>query len=241
MLATEIMRLTALELLCPTEALTGNRPFPTLAAGRVYDSAIIPVEALSEDDDFTPVLSLYSGEASGGTQRGAMGGDLLFTGVLDVVGELAVRADFSGDSDGGDLSMPLMSENDPDAQATLAALLAQARFAIERSPEGAAFRQVVMGLESIQMMPMAVADIDVRFLRTTMRMTFRMRDDCFDMTSGKPQHFEALLDRLPEGSPNFEKLTNLLTRFSPPVVGDLEVPDIVQAANYSGIKEPSAP
>ncbi|MEL6785659.1 MAG: hypothetical protein AAFO61_14690, partial [Pseudomonadota bacterium] len=225
----------------PTAAIAGDRSFPTMAGDRIYDSAIIPVEALLDDEDFTPALSLYSGEANGATQRGEMGGDLLFTGVLDVVGELAVRAEFGGTDNEDMLSMPLVAENDPIAQSTLAALMAQARFALQNSPEGAAFRQVVMGLSSIQMMPMAVADLDVRFLRTTMRMTFRLRDDDFDHKTGKPTHFERLLERLPEASPNYKKLTGLLARFEPPETAPLEVPQVVPSANYSGIEEPPAP
>ena len=224
MFAPELLRIAALEVLCPTRAIANDFGFPTLAGALVFDSRAVPVTHLRKARGYVPVLSLYSGEAAGETMGGKAGGpDFDFMGTLEVVGELAIVSDMDPKE-----TMPLKAESDPDARLVLAGMMAQARYALETAEGGSMFRAVTMSLQRVELVPYAVPDADMRFHRTTMRMTYDLPDDCFDTQTGKPVGLDNLLAALPPDSVSREKMQALLDHFEPPERVLLDTPDIMQ-------------
>ena len=222
MFSPELLRVAALEVLCPTKAIADDVGFPTLAKALVFDSRAVPVSSLRGVDGYLPVLSLYTGEATGEVLGGKAGGpDFDFMGILEVVGELAIIAD----PESGETA-PMLAESDPEARLVLAAMMAQARFSLETAAEGSLFREVTMSLQRVEMVPFAMPELDIRYHRTTMRMTYDLPDDEFELETGKPKNLKRLLEILPETSVSREKLQLLFDLFEPSTSFPLSTPDI---------------
>lgn len=210
MLAPEALRLVAIEILCPTSALDAGSGFPTVALNRVYDSREIPVQALDPELAYTPVIALYSGDASI-TARGELTDfeDVDHRAVLDIVCELAVFAD----DDQGQFA-DAMAGNDPQARLVLAALCSKVRFLLERSEAGVSWRRLVKRIVSCEAMPFAVPDLGLRFQRTTLRYTVEMRADVYDLDNGGlPEPLRSVAASLPAGSYAKAKLAELAGYF----------------------------
>jgi hypothetical protein len=90
MLFSTALRLAAIECLCPTAAIAGQAAFPTLAGGTVFDSKRPEIGDLDKSKKYTPVVSIYSGEATS-ILRGeaAASNDRAATATLEFVAELA--------------------------------------------------------------------------------------------------------------------------------------------------------
>tara|TARA_R110002020_G_scaffold471284_1_gene698227 strand:- start:20434 stop:21153 length:720 start_codon:yes stop_codon:yes gene_type:complete len=213
MLSAEAVRLAAVEILCPTAAIGGLEPFPTLAGHRVYDSREVAIQDLDQEKDYTPILALHTVE-SGVALRGeaTAAWDTSADAVMDVVAELAVVA---GDQDGDFVDAMPMAETDPSARLVLSALCAQVRFLLERSAGGGLWRRLVKRIVRIELQTFAVPEIGARWQRVTMRFHLEIRDDDFDMENGGlPEPIKSVYAALPAGSYASAKLSELAAAFT---------------------------
>lgn len=93
MLAAEALRLAAVEALCPYAAIQADDGYPTLARHRVYDSRAATLHDLDTAAPYTPVLGLYTPSANSRLRGAASAAwDREATAMLDIIGELAVKA-----------------------------------------------------------------------------------------------------------------------------------------------------
>jgi hypothetical protein len=210
MLSVEALRLVTMEVLRPHAAVVAKAGFPTVAGPRVYDSQEIPLQAIDPDRQYTPVIGLYSGDASS-TPRGEASDftDSDHRAVLDIVVELAIRAA----DDNGEFA-DAMAANDPQARLVLSALCSKIRFLLQRSAKGVLWRKLVKRVVSCEAMPFAIPDLGLRFQRVTLRYTVELRDDCYDLDSGGlPEPLRSVAASLPAGSYAKEKLAELAGYF----------------------------
>jgi hypothetical protein len=211
MLAAEAMRLAAIEALCPTASKASGGDWPTLAAHRVYDSSGILVDQLDGDEPFTPCLSLYTEdvrvERRGDGATSSIGSP---TAVLVINAELATA---STDEDGTMQVLPMV-EDDPQARLLLGALCAQVRKQLVYAPAGSIFREIVGSVEDLRIETFTLPQFDIRWMRNTMRLTCRIKDDKFTDAGGMPEPMLSLFNKLPEGSYARGKLTQLQAAFA---------------------------
>jgi hypothetical protein len=210
MLSSEALRLVTVEILRPTASLISG-VFPTVAGVNVLDSQAIAIEDIDPNRPFTPVIAIYSGDASL-KARGEMT-DLLDVdnqAVLDIVVELAI---VNHDPQGA--FADAMAANDPQARLVLAALCSQVRFMLEQSAAGAPWRKLVKRIVSLEELPFAVPDIGLRFQRIIMRYTVEIAADSYEVEAGGlPEPLRSVYASLPVGSYAHAKLTELASYFA---------------------------
>ncbi|QKV20245.1 hypothetical protein [Oricola thermophila] len=211
MLSAECARLAALEVLCPTAALEGNEDFPTLAGDRILDTRLAVIDDLDPEQKFTPVVSLFTADASA-QLRGdiAASDDVDLVSTLEVVAELAVAAT----DENGDAFADAMPADDWDARLVLAALCAQVRRALQFTERGYLFRRFVRHVRQVSEETFSVPQIGARWHRVTMRFELSLPDDTFDEASGLPEPIATLSAILPATSPARAKLEALAGHFS---------------------------
>lgn len=206
MLAAEAMRLAAVETLCPTACKSTDLGWPTLARHRVYDSKGILPDEVEPDAAYTPCLALYTDdvriERRGESAPSSIG---FVTAVLVVVAELAVA---DTDEDGTRVAIPKV-ENDAMARLALGALTAQVRKRLLYAEAGSIFRQIVGAVEDLRVDAFSLPQFDIRWLRSTMRFTCRIKDDKFTDEAGMPEPMRSLYQALPAGSYAKAKLAEL--------------------------------
>lgn len=211
MLAAEAMRLAAIEALAPTASKASNTGWPTLAKHRVYDSAGILPEEVEAGAPYTPCLSLFTDdvrvERRGETAPSSIGSP---TAVLIVIAELAVA--MTAD-DGQPIALPLAAA-DAQAELTLGALTAQVRKRLVFSEPGSIFRTIVGSVEEVRIDGFTVPQFDIRWMRKTMRLTCRIKDDKFIDDAGMPEPMRSLYQALPAGSYAKARLAELDTIFA---------------------------
>jgi hypothetical protein len=220
MLSAEAMRLAAIEVLCPTESKSSDLGWPTLARHRVYDSAEILPEDLNQQAKYTPCLSLYTDEIRM-ERRGdtSPSSDSFPVAVLVVIAELAVAAE----GDGGEPTIMPLVENDAQARLVLGALCAQVRQSLNLSEAGGLFRWIVSSVEDLRIEPYSLPQFDIRWMRSTMRFTCKIREDTFREEGGMPEPMRSLFSRLPEASYAKAKLAELDAIFAAPNRKPLEL------------------
>lgn len=220
MLAPEALRLVTMEVLRPHACVVSKTGWPTVAEGRVYDSQEIPLQALDADRKYTPVIALYSGDASiSGRGEASDLEDVEHRAVLDIVVELAIRVS----DDQGDFA-DAMAGNDPQARLVLSALCSKIRFLLQRSVKGAAWRKLAKRVVSCEAMPFAVPDLGLRFQRVTLRYTVELSADIYDLDNGGlPEPLRSVAASLPAGSYAKAKLAELAGYFQ------AETPDALEA------------
>ncbi|SMD18497.1 hypothetical protein [Rhizobium sp. RU36D] len=211
MLSAHAVRLAAIEILRPTAAVLAGTGFPTLAGANVLDSRQIAIGGLTEDADYTPVLSVYTMDSTA-QLRGPMTGarDTAADTILDIVAELAVAA-----NDGGEPFADAMAGSDPEGCLVLGALCAQVRYQLERSDAGLFWRHLVRQVEKIDYLPFGAPELGIRYQRITMRMHLSIRDDDFQTaTGGLPEPIRTVHAALPAQSYAKAKLTELAAHFA---------------------------
>jgi hypothetical protein len=211
MLFSTALRLAAIECLCPTAAIAGQAAFPTLAGGTVFDSKRPEIGDLDKSKKYTPVVSIYSGEATS-ILRGeaAASNDRAATATLEFVAELAEAVP----AEGGETYAEAMVTTDQDARVVLDALVAQIRRTLEYAPAGALFRKMRIGSPvKITCEPHVVPELDLRFCRTFVTMEFSVPDDVYADAAGLPEPAATLLASLPAGSYSKARLTALAAAF----------------------------
>lgn len=210
-LSAEAARLAALEVLCPTAALGGQVPYPTLAGYRVFDSRAVAIDDLDRNAKYTPCLSLYTPESSA-TARSPVSdvGDSDARGVLEIVAELAVASK----DDDGDFADAMLATDDWDARLVLAALCGQVRRLLAYSTSGHLFRRFVRNVDRVTEETFAIPQIGARWHRVTMRLELSLRDDEFGDGAGLPEPLKTLAGLLPPGSPAAAKLAALGAHFA---------------------------
>lgn len=188
-IAAELVRLAAVESLCPT----GATAFPTLARERVYDSRRPSLDILDPGREYTPVLALFT-RKSESPRRGPGQGSVARNGrtTLEVVAELAVASE-----DEGGPFVDAMVGSDPKARIVLAALCAQVRFTLTTS---VLFNRAVLAVEGIDVEGFAVPELGLRWQRTTMLFDCLIPDDDFTPAGGLPQPAAQIAAMLPDGS-----------------------------------------
>lgn len=211
MLAAEAMRLAAIEALAPTASKVSGTDWPTLAAHRVYDSTGILAEDLLDGEPYTPCLSAYTDEVRierrGETATSMIG---FPTAVLVINAELAgsVRDEENV------LQVLPIAEDDAQARLVLGALCAQVRKRLTSTESGFIFREIVASVDEVRIEPFTLPQFDIRWMRQTMRLTCRIRDDKFTDAPGMPEPMLSLFNKLPEGSYARAKLTDLQAAFA---------------------------
>ncbi|MBS9720179.1 hypothetical protein JYU29_05695 [Tianweitania sp. BSSL-BM11] len=211
MLAAEAMRLAAIEALCPTACKVSGANWPTLAEHRVYDSAAILAEELADGEPYTACLSLYTEDVRIERRGDGATSSIGFpTAVLVINVELATS---STDEDGILQVLPLV-EDDPQARLVLGALCAQVRKQLVYAPAGSIFREIAGSVEDLRIETFTLPQFDIRWMRNTMRLTCRIKDDKFTDEDGMPEPMLSLFNRLPEGSYAKGKLIQLQSAFA---------------------------
>lgn len=212
MLAAAAMRLAAIEALCPTASRQSGTNWPTLAEHRVYDSSGILPDQLEEGQSFTPCLSLFTDdvrvERRGDGSTSSIG---FATAVLVVNAELAAAAT---DEDGVTQVLPV-AEDDPQARLMLDALCGQVRKKLAYAPAGSIFREIVGAVEDLRIETFTLPQFDIRWMRNTMRLTCRIKDDKFTDAGGMPEPMLSLFNKLPAGSYAKAQLARLQEAFEP--------------------------
>lgn len=212
MLFSTALRLAAIECLAPTAALAGGPAFPTLAGPNVLDSKRPEIGNLDLSRKFTPVISVYSGEAVS-TLRGAAAAshDREATAILEFVAELAEAVRPTE----GDAYAEAIVTGDPEARIVLDALVSQIRRTLEYGPGGAFFRKMRLGSPTrVVCEPQYVAELDLRVCRTFLTMEFVARDDAYVDAAGLPEPAATLLAALPEDSYAKARLAALAAAFT---------------------------
>lgn len=230
MLSAEAMRLVAIEALCPTDAVYGGGPFPTLAEHRVYDSKAAPLEDLDRSSEGgTPVLSLYTLE-SGVKPRGLASSvsDTEASAVLEIIAEIAIVSTDSGEEYAD------AAETDPEGRLVLAALCAQVRHCLMFSDRGVLWRRIVRQVEDIDLKTFAVPELGLRYQRVTMRFTCSIQDDDFGLSGGLPEPLATVFGRLPNQSYAKAKLESLAGQFQPTNLPRLEGVDFNKTGPLRG-------
>jgi hypothetical protein len=201
-IAAELLRLTAIESLAPFAAVSAGEGFPTLAKGRVYDSRRPPIDDMDRDQDYTPVLSLFT-RKSESARRGTGQGNVSRNGraILEIVAELAIAATDPEPVPGqpGEFVDALASD-DPQAKITLAVLCAQVRHALTEGQSGAIFRKACIAVDGLEEEGFAVPELGLRWHRTTMVLDCQIPDDAFQASGGLPQPAASIAAMLPPGS-----------------------------------------
>lgn len=189
-LVVTAVRLGAVEALAPAAAIAAGAGFPTLAGGNVYDSRMLPLDAVREDRS-TPIIAVYT-ETVKGEPRGPLYGsrDALFTVDLVLEIDLAIRVKI-GDEVG---IMP--ADSDWEGELTLDFLAAQARRAIVDAVGKGVLLYVVKQIVDIEAYPMRLPDIGARLLRRTMRLRCAVDDDEWLPEGGLPEPLKTLRGRL---------------------------------------------
>jgi len=133
MLFEAAARLALVEALRPTASITANGPWPTVAAGRVYDSRRVSLDDI--DGEFSGVvISIYTGEAISERRADlAAADDRDARVVLQLIVEMPV---LWGDDQSGAQFADAKAADDPAAELTLAGCVAQIRRTIETGPTG---------------------------------------------------------------------------------------------------------
>jgi hypothetical protein len=219
MLFSTALRLAAIECLCPTAVIAGDATAPTLAGIHVLDSRRPEIGDLDPSKKYTPVVSIFSGEATS-TLRGeaAASNDRSATAVLEFVVELAEAIE----AEEGDAYAEAIVNSDQDARIVLDALIAQIRRALEYGPAGSLFRKMRIGSPvKISCEPHVVPELDLRFCRTFVTMEFNAPDDVYSDADGLPEPAATLLASLPDGSYAKARLTALANAFAAIVRTDL--------------------
>ncbi|MEO3997185.1 hypothetical protein [Mesorhizobium sp. CAU 1732] len=212
MLAAEAVRLAALEVLCPTSALSGAGPYPTLAGDRIFDSRLVGIDDLDAQAKFTPCLALFTiGSSTAPRGEAAAFYDSAAECTLEIVAELAVA---STDEDGEPFA-DAMPADDWDARLVLAALCAQVRRLLQYDERGHLFRRYARRIARWEQDTFAIPQLGARWHRITMRLTVDLADDDFGDGDGLPYPLGDLAARLPAGSPAADKLAVLAAHFMP--------------------------
>ena len=213
MLSAEATRLAVIEVLCPTAALAGDIPYPTLAGAAVLDSRTVALQDLDPEKDYTPVIAVHTRSAS--IERRGQAADETDNEcqtVIDIIAELAVIANTADDGDFADA----MAADDPDARLVLSALVSQIRFQLEFAQSGTLFRRFIFGVRRIDMETFGAPELGLRWQRVTIRITAAIPDDQFDVHSGGlPEPLRGFFDLLPDDSYAKAKLTKLAAHFMP--------------------------
>jgi hypothetical protein len=213
MLSADAARLAVIEVLSPTAANADGIGFPTLAAGKVYDSRSVALQDLDPEQEYTPTLGVYSGSAST-LRRGDLADaiDYQASAVIEIVAELSVIARDPGNPD--DPYVDALAATDSDAALVLGALCSQVRYLLTQGQSGFLFRNLIMGISRIDEEPFEVPNLGLRWRRMTMRFHCDLRDDAFDPANGGfPAPVAALYAALPAGSYAKAKLVALATAF----------------------------
>ena len=219
MLAAEALRLAAIEVLRPHAAVVADSDYPTLARHRVFDSRAVTLQDLDRSQSYTPVMAVYTAE-SGTKLRGPLtdATDTEADAIIDIVGELAVR-DVEDDAEFANA----MAGDDAEARLVLAAMMAQARYLLDHSPRGHAFRRICAQVTKAEYQTFALPQLGLRFQRVTMRLHCQIRDDDFNVPAGQlPEPIRSVLQALPEGSYAKAKLAALAAYFAPDVLPALD-------------------
>ncbi|MBD9390132.1 hypothetical protein IB237_23305 [Agrobacterium sp. AGB01] len=227
MLSAEALRLTLIEVLLPTGVATSGAAYPTLAAGRVYDSRPAPVEDLDRADDTAlPCLSLFT-TSSGVNLRGdaSSNWDTIAYTEIEIVAELMVKVQ---DDDGGFADA---AETDPEGRMILAALCSQVRRLIEVSP---LVRKIVRKIEDLDEPTFAVPELGLRYHRIMMKYRFSIKDDVFSQAGGLPEPCASVLAALPEQSYAREKLEALALQFPAQTMTPLKGVDMRTGSTVPG-------
>ncbi|HOV03443.1 MAG TPA: hypothetical protein PLJ34_08340 [Hyphomicrobiales bacterium] len=198
MLSRLALRLAAFEALAPFAQYGADEPvWPTLADGRVYDTAFAAFDDLS-DKEGRPIVAVYTEKSAAETRSGA-GGDLT-PGTVELAFELSVvRRAGQG---------VLTLDTDPAIEAHLDLLEAQVRHALAEGESGAIFRNAGgLGVMSITSEPYRSAEEATRLASRSLTYSIRARADCYaSVAAGAtgfdrlPQPLRAVAEALPEGS-----------------------------------------
>jgi hypothetical protein len=209
MLAADGLRLAAVELLCPTAALASGTGFPTMALSKVFDSRAVALDDLDAASDWTPVLSVYSEEASAelyGDLAPSTRGQAMASLVIEA--EIAVReSDESG-------AFADAAKSDADAKLMLGALCAQVRKRLVYDPAGNFLRRrLLKSVVKLTISPFSVPQLNLRWMRATMNFLCHVADDDFTDAAGLPEPLKSLMAALPPGSYALARLTQLSALF----------------------------
>ena len=96
----------------------------------------------------------------------------------------------------------------------LGALCAQVRKQLVFSEAGSVFRSIVGAVEDLRIEAFSLPQFDLRWMRSTMRFTCRIKDDKFIDAAGMPEPLRSLYLALPAGSYAKSKLTELDAAFA---------------------------
>lgn len=193
-LVVTAVRLGAVEALAPTAAIVAGSGFPTLAGGNVYDSRMLPLDALSETVG-TPIIAVYTETVRGdprGPLQGSRDANLSVDLVLEI--DLAIRIKV------GDEDVIIPADSDWKGELVLDFLAAQARRVIIDAIERGVLLRVVKQITDIEAFPMRLPDIGARLLRRTLRLRCAVDDDRWSAAGGLPEPLATLRGRLPDSS-----------------------------------------
>lgn len=216
MLTAEAARLMAMEVLCPTAALKGEAPFPTMAGRRIFDSKAAQVRDLQDEQrEYYPVAALYTRSAVADSRGEAAAlDDMSCQSVLEVVAELATVVQPSTPQDDDEAFVDALSGDDARARLTLAAFATQIRWALLYSDAGHAFRRRFTSIGRIDQETHAIPEVGLRWQRLFIRFHLTIPPDEFDDEAGLPRPVRDLADELPADSYARDMLIRLGAEFT---------------------------
>jgi hypothetical protein len=219
MLSRLALRIATVESLRPTGAVT----WPTAAGSWVFDTLIEPLEHIGPNAT-QKAICVYTEHDEGKAAQLRGGPPFLMT--VDLVLELSVlvKAPTTGDPTVFTVGFP---ETDPELEAELDLLEAQAKFVLLYGPTGALWRSIShRKVHNPRSAPHRTSEEAARLARRTVTWKVEVQDDCFDpapLTAPTgldvlPEPLCSLAKALPAGSYGLKILNGLAAEITAPVM-----------------------
>lgn len=238
------LRLAAVEALCPCGALAAG-PFPTIAAGRVYDSRIDLIAAALSPEELTealralenqPLLVVYTEEQEtspyGTPQYPAQEEivDLVVEAMIASTGVVEVEGQDGATETVGAIEAPI---TDRQNEALLDVLEAQVRYLLDpafRAPSSRLLTKVAMETRHIHSVPSRAADRALRLAGRTIKLRTKVKATEWPAAAGGlPEPLASVAAGLAPGSSGAALCASLVAHIpgAPALPPALEGVDIV--------------
>lgn len=191
LLAREFLRLAVLEALRPSALLEDPAAaWPTIAGRFVFDSGFAPIDDQIGAEDRTPVVSVYTENAS--LTKIAQAGPIFYRGDVDLIFEIGVVSQMHDDDIGDFVGY---RDTDAGCEAILGSLEDQIFHSLHFSDGGAMFRKMIkLPFTEWHSATLRSGEENSRLARRAVSTKIAMREACY---VALPHQVAEGLDRLP--------------------------------------------
>ena len=217
------LRLSTIEALRPTSAVTTKGPFPTIAGMQVLDSSITPIEDFRENQAQS-IIGVYTEHDDG--QAGQKRGGPPFLLTIDLVFEVSMVVKIAKDGDPGQFDV-MMPETDAELEASLDLVEAQIKVVLLYGPSGEIWRSVShRRIHNPRSVPHRTSEEGVRLAKRTMTWKIEVNDDHYDPAPAAtptglailPEPLRRLAEQMPKLSYALKILNGIAAEPTAPVM-----------------------